>query len=149
MIKKQGILFIAIIFVLGISLFTSFSNTQYSDIPTLEVTYQGEQINVGQGSYRWKSRGEEKYFTVESYANVITKLIPAANIKNNSQLQLQFDYQPETITISNGTTVNDIKITKDNYINILKEENGMQVYFIEGRWKEGTATYVVVVQVQD
>ena len=67
---------------------------------------------------------------------------------NNGQLELHFDYQPEIITLSGGYIQNAEPTIKNNIINISQGE-GTQIYFIDCKWKEGTVTYVVVVQIKD
>ena len=110
------------------------------------MTYNGENISVGQGSYDWNSKGNKKNLTVDSYGGVLSKLLPPIAVNPNSQLHLQFDYQPDTIILNGGATEDEGKIIKDNII-ITPEESGTRVYYIDCNWPEGTATYVIAVEV--
>ncbi|MCY6960244.1 hypothetical protein [Clostridium brassicae] len=72
------------------------------DIPKLTVTYNGKNVEVGQGPYKWKSRGKLKEYTLDSYTTVLAKLLPGMKVPPNEQLKLSFDYQPESITLDGG-----------------------------------------------
>jgi len=148
MFKKNSFLLILII----VSILLTLSLVAYENgrkgIPKLDVTYKGNKLNVGQGSYRWKSNGKESIFTVKSYSSVIAKRLPGAKIVPNSNLALMFDYQPENITITGGYTEDNAPVIKNNIINIPKK-SGTQLYFLDCKWKEGTVTYVIVVEIQE
>lgn len=126
-------------------LFVSYKYT-YKNLPKLTVTYNGKPLTVGQGSYNWKSKGKTKVYTVDSYAKVINTLIPPTNVNANSQLKLEFDYQPTSIVLSGGASSNDTNRVEKNTINI-SNENGLKVYFLDCTWKEGTITYIIAVKV--
>lgn len=148
MFKKKFFLLTLIV----VSILLTLSLVAYENgrkgIPKLNVTYNGNKLNVGKGSYRWKSNGKESIFTVKSYASVISKFLPGARITPNSNLELMFDYEPETITITGGYTEDNAPVIKNNIINIPKK-SGTQIYFLDCKWKEGTVTYVVVVEIQE
>ncbi|MCY6354128.1 hypothetical protein [Clostridium sp. ZS2-4] len=116
-------------------------------IPKLDITYNGNNIEVGQGHYRWKSRGKLKEFTIDSYASVISKLLPGTIVAPNGQLKLNFDYEPESITLGGGVKTSEHgKVIKDNIINI--SQHGTGLYFLDCKWQEGTVTYIIFVNVQ-
>ncbi|WMJ82247.1 hypothetical protein RBU49_08365 [Clostridium sp. MB40-C1] len=114
------------------------------DIPKLTVTYNGKNVEVGQGPYKWKSRGKLKEHTLDSYTTVLVKLSPGMKVPPNGQLKLSFDYQPETITLRGGNK-SDGKIIKDNVINI--SDYGTGGYILDCRWKEGKVIYMIYVDI--
>lgn len=112
------------------------------DIPKLLVTYNAKNIEVKQGSYKWKSRGKLKEHALDSYTKVLDSLLPGMKVSPKGQLKLNFDYEPETITLSGGNNANG-QILKDNLINISDYNTGL--YFLDCKWKEGNVTYIIYV----
>jgi hypothetical protein len=147
MVKKKKLLITLGLAIMIIGLFFLVYVNGRKDVPKLTVTYNGNNIEVGQGSYRWKSRGKLKEFTVDNYAGVISKLLPAESVAPNSSLELKFDYQPQTIKIDGGYKEDTAPTIKNNIINIPGKSGG-GIYFLECEWQEGTVTYLVVVQIQ-
>ncbi|MCY6356060.1 hypothetical protein [Clostridium sp. ZS2-4] len=147
MFKKKNFLITVILVIILIGLLVVAYTNGRKDVPKLDVTYNGNNIEVGQGPYIWKSRGKVKEFTINSYASVISKLLPGMRVAPNGQLKLNFDYQPETITLSGVGTISSYeKVIKDNIINI--SEYGTGLYFLDCKWQEGTVTYIIFVNVQ-
>lgn len=147
MVKKKKLLItlISIIMLIGL-VFVIYINER-KDVPKLTVTYNGNSIEVGQGSYKWKSKGKLKTFTVDSYAGVLGKLYPGVRVAPNSKLELNFDYQPKTIKISGGYKIDNAPTIKNNIINIpAKREE--QIYFLNCKWQEGVVTYLILVRIQ-
>ncbi|KEI00849.1 hypothetical protein IRP63_04525 [Clostridium botulinum] len=140
-IKKLCAVILAI-FVIGLGSIIYVSGRK--QVPKLTVTYNGLNVPVGQGPYRWKSRGKLKMHEIDSYADVLSKLSPIMKVPPDGKLKLKFDYQPETITLD-GENNNDGKMIKDNVINI--SEYGTGLYFLECKWKEGNVTYLIYVDI--
>lgn len=147
MVRTKKLLSIFILAAIVISLSFVLNVNGRKDIPKLTVTYNGNNIEVGQGSYRWKSIGKLKEFTVDSYAGVLVKLYPGVPVAPNSKLELNFDYEPKNIKISGGYKAANAPTIKDNIINI-PAEGGRQAYFLNCEWEEGSVTYLIVVQIQ-
>ncbi len=145
---KKLILFIILALIMVSNIFFISSKYRHTSIPKLTVIYKGKNLNVAQGSYYWKAGFKTKKFTVNNYADIINNLNGKKDVINNGQLELHFDYQPEIITLSGGYTQNAEPTIKNNIINISQGE-GTQIYFIDCKWREGTVTYVVVVQIKD
>lgn len=144
---KKLILFIILALIMAYSIFFISSKYRHTNIPKLTIIYNGKNLNVAQGSYYWKAGFKIKEFTVNNYADIINNLKEKKDVINNGKLELHFDYQPEIITLSGGYPQNSEPTIKNNIINISQEE-GTQIYFINCKWKEGTVTYVVVVQIK-
>jgi hypothetical protein len=147
MFKKKIFLSCLAFVILLIAIFiVAFINGR-KDVPKLSVTYNGTKIEVGQGPYSWNSRGKLKEFAVDSYGSVISTLLNRGKVEPNGQLQLIFDYQPETITLDGGVNVSDYgKVLKGNIINLSEYRTGL--YFLDCKWQEGTVTFIVFVDIQ-
>jgi len=144
--SKKILMALAILVVfMGMSVLVYANGSK--DVPKLDVIYDGNKLKVGQGSYTWKSRFKEKDFSVDSYAEVIGRSYPLTKVAPNSNLELIWDYQPDNITISGGYRKNHAPVLRNNIIKI-PDDSGTQIYFVKGEWKEGTVTYVIVVQIE-
>ncbi|AEB77667.1 hypothetical protein ADU80_09570 [Clostridium botulinum] len=140
--KKVLIIFTLITFLVCLCVVIYVSGRK--DVPKLTVSYNEKNIQIGQGGYRWKSRGKFKEHSIDSYASILSKLSPGMKVSPNGQLKLNFDYQPKTITLGGGNTT-DGKVINDNVINI--SDYGTGVYFLDCTWEEGNVTYVIYVDI--
>lgn len=93
-----------------------------------------------------KNYSVNKFYTVDSYAKVISKLLPGTSVSPNSKLDLKFDYEPKSIKISSDYSEYNAPAIKNNIINIAGK-SGTQIYFLDCEWQEGTETFVVVVNI--
>lgn len=143
--KKKLITIAVLIIFSGLFYITYLSMRK--DVPKLDVIYNGVKVEVGQGSYKWKTNFKNKIYTVDSYAKIISKLLPGINVSPNSKLDLKFDYEPKSMKIIGGYKGDNAPVVKDNIIN-LPEKSGTQIYFIDCEWQEGTETFIVVVNIQ-
>lgn len=143
--KKKLITIAVLIIFTGLFYITYLSMRK--DVPKLDVTYNGAKVEVGQGSYKWKTNFKNKIYTVDSYAKVMSKLLPGTSVSPNSKLELKFDYQPHSIKLRGGYKEDNAPAIKDNIINI-PEKSGTQIYFIDCEWQEGTETFIVPVNIQ-
>ncbi|MFD3158745.1 hypothetical protein ACFIJ5_18195 (plasmid) [Haloimpatiens sp. FM7330] len=146
MLKNRKILCAFILIILVITLSSIIYVRGRKDIPKLTVTYNGKNVEVGQGPYKWKSRGKLKEYTLDTYSKVLCKLLPEIKVSPNGQLKLHFDYQPKSITLS-GSSETDGKVIKNNVINIADYNTG--IYFLDCKWKEGLVIYVIYVDIGD
>lgn len=144
MFKRNTVLIYLVIIVLVTVVY--YINTN-KDVPRLEVYYKGTELEVGQGSYRWKTHFKEKVFTVDSNADVVSNLLPGMSVAPNSKLEMNFSQQPKYINIRGGYSLDNAPTIIENVINI-PEKKGTQIYFLDCEWKEGTVTYIIVIQVQ-
>jgi hypothetical protein len=147
MFKKKIVLSSLTFVIMLIGIFVVAYTNGRKDVPKLSVTYNGTNIEVGQGPYSWNSRGKLKEFAIDSYGSVVSNLLPGAKVAPSGQLQLNFDYQPETITLGAGVKASDYgKVLKSNVINI--SEYGTGLYFLDCKYQEGTVTFIVFVNIQ-
>lgn len=143
--KKKVITIAVLIIFTGLFYITYLSMRK--NVPKLYVTYNGDKVEIGQGSYKWKTNFKNKIYTVDSYAKVISKLLPGINVLPNSKLDLKFDYEPKSMKIIGEYNEDNTPVVKDNIINI-PAKSGTQIYFIDCEWQEGTETFIVVVNIQ-
>jgi hypothetical protein len=144
--NKKKLITIAVLIIFTGLFYITYSSMR-KDVPKLDVTYYGSKVEIGQGSYKWKTNFKNKIYTVDSYAKVISKLLPGTSVSPNSKLDLKFDYEPKSIKIIGGYSEYNAPAIKNNIINI-PEKSGTQIYFIDCEWQEGTETFIVVVNIQ-
>jgi hypothetical protein len=151
-VKKYLAITILVILVgLGIGGYL-FLGQSSSEPPTPTITAGNNKIAVAQGSYCWNGLYSGKCVDMAAPPEIIKiKDLKPVVVSPENQLKIKFTNEPNKNTLgANRWISNDDSETvqiKNNVITAPKEK-GIYVYDIFARWKNGSSSYVFVIEVQ-
>jgi hypothetical protein len=116
-----------------------------SGTPDLTIYSENKQIQKVKPVYGWntflKHTGKDNRTPFE-----IAKSLNAINVKPGILLNLKFDRETENIDLSLWSE-KEIKLLPSCYAIGVPESSGIYVYRVVGKWKQGTAIYIIKVNV--
>ncbi len=148
--KKRYISIIIIIIIIVISSFVMINmkiNSENEELPNLTITMDKTTIPVLVGPYNWGNgktvKSNEEF---DSFAKVLTKVGKTVVVSSSSELKIDFQSRPDSIKLSGNISKEDAVV--DNTIIRVPSKKGTWIYFLEGKWKKGTCTYIFAIEVK-
>ena len=116
--------------------------------PSLSVKTDGKSLTVYTGSYCWEAFGKGECVSTGGPNDLMREDKPPA-VSAESEATLSFSEKPDELHMKREGSTETIEGTSENgkASFALPDEPGVYVYTAAGRWEQGSAVYMLQVQV--
>ena len=123
-----------------------------SEPPELTITIDNQSITALLGTYSWYIHNKDGTIEgMEADAFAPPELVKHQNetltVEPKSSIVLNFENKPDAYRVDIWEGNNQITQQVNDKIVIAPEQNGLVVYEVYARWKEGTAFYAFAINV--
>lgn len=142
--KKILIFLIFLILFVFVGCNNDYYEIKDSDIPSLTVTNNNQEVTVERGGYSWTVKNTNRTTDIDG-PEKIAENMEGDIVLPNTQLNMKFTQTPSKVNVIYCGELKDVEYSFTENSIIVPKEEGIFVFEVAGEWEQGRVSYFLSV----